>query len=130
VTYDYAFKDYSEAEAKLRDDKPGAIYEKEPFQALIYEEAEPKEGLEGELQEYASNFCRDGELWIQSDELPESNKARCLDAVSDWLVLRRSSREESHILKINNIGVERDEKVKRDNVAKHCGLSMPKEFNH
>ena len=43
-------------------------------------------------------------------------------------MLRRASREESHILKLNRIGIERDEKVKRENVANHVGLAMPKEF--
>ena len=31
VTFDYAFKDYSEAELKLREDEPTRIDAKEPF---------------------------------------------------------------------------------------------------
>ena len=40
--------------------------------------------------------------------------------------MRRAAREEAHILKLNRVGIERDEKAKRENVAKHVGLSMPK----
>ena len=40
VTFDYAFKDYSEEELKLREDEPTRIDAKEPFQALIFEETE------------------------------------------------------------------------------------------
>jgi len=80
------------------------------------------------LPEYSATFCRDGELWIQNTEVPEAAQRRCLDTISDWLVLRRAAREESHILKLNKIGIERDEKKKRENVAKHVGLSMPTEF--
>ena len=43
-------------------------------------------------------------------------------------MLRRSARGEGHILKLNRIGIERDEKKKRENVAKHVGLAMPKAF--
>ena len=75
---------------------------------------------------YAAEFCRDGEKWITSADVDEAQKVRCVNAVQDWLVLRRSAREEAHILKLNKIGIERDEKAKRENVAKHVGLAMPK----
>ena len=82
------------------------------------------------LQEYAATFCRDGERWIQSSEKPEEKASkRCIEALEDWLVLRRSAREEAHILKLNKIGIERDEQKKRENVARHVGLHLPKEYN-
>lgn len=79
---------------------------------------------------YAAEFCRDGENWISCAEVDQARKQRCIDTVQDWLVLRRAAREEAHILKLNKIGIERDEKAKRENVAKHVGLNMPKEFKH
>ena len=62
--------------------------------------------------------------------MSESARKNCLNTMEDWMIMRRAQREESHILILNKIGIERDEKVKRDNVAKHCGLAMPKEFDH
>ena len=44
------------------------------------------------------------------------------------MILRRAAREESHINILNKVGVERDEQQKRVNVARHCGLAMPKEY--
>ena len=77
-----------------------------------------------------ATFARDGERWVQDSEIPQVAQAKCLNTIHDWLVLRRAAREEAHILKINNIGIERDEAMKRKNVAKHCGLSMPIEYKH
>lgn len=42
--------------------------------------------------------------------------------------MRRAAREETHILTLNKVGVERDNKKLRENVAKHVGLAMPKLF--
>ena len=75
VTFDYSFKDFSEDELKQREEEPTRINKEEPFQALIYEEIGPAE--EGQaaqemlLHEYAATFCRDGERWVQSTEVPE-----------------------------------------------------------
>ena len=131
VTYDYGFKDYSEEELKLREDEPTRIDESEPFQSLMFEETEQSDTAASEmlLQEYAATFCRDGERWVQNTEVAETAQQKCVAAVQDWLILRRASREESHILALNKVGIERDEQKKRENVAKHCGLSMPTEYN-
>ena len=80
------------------------------------------------LQEYAGKFCNDGEKWIESSEVSEEAKKRCLLTIEDWLAMRRATREESHILLLNRVGIERDEQKKRENVAKHVGLAMPKEY--
>lgn len=133
VSYDYGFKEYTEDEQKLREDEPTRIDQEEPFRALIFEELEPSKDVkagEEDLQEYLTKFTVDGDRWLQSAEVPEDAQAKCLNAVEDWIHLRRATREEAHILKLNRIGIERDEKQKRENVAKHVGLSMPKEFNH
>ena len=42
--------------------------------------------------------------------------------------MRRSAREETHILTLNKVGIERDQKKMRENVARHCGLSITKTF--
>lgn len=44
------------------------------------------------------------------------------------MTMRRAIREETHILTLNKVGIERDQKKMRDNVARHVGLSMPKLF--
>ena len=80
------------------------------------------------MSPYAVEFCKDGEKWIKSSETDPVKSQRCLAALEDWLILRRAAREEAHILKLNKIGIERDEKAKRENVAKHVGLNMPKEY--
>jgi hypothetical protein len=43
------------------------------------------------------------------------------------MLLRRAGREEVHILKLNRINVEKDEKLNREKLAHHCGLRMPYE---
>jgi len=65
---------------------------------------------------------------MHSAEVPEAEQKKCVEAIEDWLVLRRAAREESHILVINNVGIERDERKKRENVAKHVGLALPKAY--
>ena len=133
VTFDYAFRDYTEAELQKREEEITRIDKEEPFQMLIYDESEPAEegraAQEMLLHEYAATFCRDGERWIQNDEILEKQQKQALEAMEDWLIMRRAAREESHILVLNKVGIERDEKKKRENVAKHVGLAMPKEFN-
>lgn len=131
VTFDYGFKDYSEEEAKLREDEPTRIDNDEPFQSLMFNEVEAGDTAASELllQEYAATFCRDGQRWVQNAEVSPHAQKKCIAAIEDWLVLRRASREESHILLLNKIGIERDEEQKRINVAKHCGLQMPTEYN-
>ncbi len=41
------------------------------------------------------------------------------------MIMRRAAREENHILKLNKVGVERNEKQMRENVSRHVGLQMP-----
>ena len=53
-------------------------------------------------------FCADGEAWMQTAS--EADKSRVTSALEDFLILRRSAREESYILKLNRIGLERDTK--------------------
>ncbi len=43
----------------------------------------------------------------------------------DYMIMRRAAREENHILKLNKVGIERDEKKMRENVSRHVGLQMP-----
>ena len=50
--------------------------------------------------------------------------------MEDYLILKRAAREEAHILKLNRIGLEKDEKKLKDNAAKYVGLKMPQEYNH
>ena len=62
--------------------------------------------------------------------MPEEDKQRFVDAIQDYLILRRAAREEAHILKLNRVGIERNEKKLNEKAAKYVGLKMPKEFNH
>jgi len=41
------------------------------------------------------------------------------------MTMRRAAREETHILTLNKVGVERNDKTLRENVARHVGLQMP-----
>ena len=40
MTFDYAFKDYTDEQKKLREDEPTRIDKEEPFQALMFDETE------------------------------------------------------------------------------------------
>ena len=50
---------------------------------LIFEEDVENEVAPNDkvLSDYASEFCRDGELWIQNSEVSEASQQRCLNAV-------------------------------------------------
>lgn len=68
VTFDYAFKDYSEDELKVREDEPMRIDQEEPFRALMFDEVEPSQDTikadEADLREFFVKFTKDGERWI------------------------------------------------------------------
>ena len=49
--------------------------------------------------------------------------------MNDYLIFRRAAREENHILALNRVGQEKDEKKIREDVAKHVGLSMPEQYS-
>ena len=40
------------------------------------------------------------------------------------MIMRRAAREECHILALNGVGIQRDDKKLREGVAKHCGLEI------
>lgn len=40
------------------------------------------------------------------------------------MIMRKAAREENHILALNGVGIERDDKKIREGVAAHCGLSI------
>lgn len=50
--------------------------------------------------------------------------------MEDYMIMRRSAREETHILTLNRVGLERDDKKLREGVARHVGLAMPDEYDH
>jgi hypothetical protein len=56
------------------------------------------------------------------------DKQRVKNILEDYIEMRRAAREETHILTLNKVGIERDNKKLRENVAKHVGLAMPKLF--
>ena len=83
--------------------------------------------MEGQvLEPVFDNFIKDGEAWYT--KAPSEEQKRVQSVFEDYLIMRRAAREETHILTLNKVGVERDQKKMRDNVARHCGLQMPKEF--
>lgn len=65
MTYDYKFKEPTEAELKVRENEPTRIDLKEPYMGLIYDETEVNEdnsaAQEMLLNDYAATFCKDGE---------------------------------------------------------------------
>ena len=62
--------------------------------------------------------------------MSDIKKQKFVDVMEDYLILKRAAREEAHILKLNRIGLEKDEKKLKDNAAKYVGLKMPQEYNH
>ena len=98
----------------------------DPYKPFIFEEVEFNEddsasqlGMR-QLDAQAAKFCKDGERWIQSREINENDQTRCLNAIQDWLLLRRASRESVHILELNKVGGSSGSEEKtsrRDNMA-------------
>lgn len=52
------------------------------------------------------DFCKDGEAWI--GKASESDQERVHNVLDDYMVMRRAAREETHILTLNKVGIERD----------------------
>jgi hypothetical protein len=65
---------------------------------------------------------------MEDKGVEQARKDAVAAVMEDYIIMRRAAREETHILTLNNVGVERDEKKLRDNVANHVGLQMPKEY--
>ena len=62
--------------------------------------------------------------------MSDGSKQKFVDVMEDYLILKRAAREEAHILKLNRIGLEKNEKSLNEKAAKYVGLKMPKEYNH
>ena len=62
-----------------------------------------------ELNPVFTNFCADADAFMSSSEDQEAI-TKLNVAFEDLLVLRRSSREQAHILVLNRIGVDKDDK--------------------
>ena len=108
-----------------KENQAKSIDAREAYQQFIY--TEEACDLDGKvLPPVFDRFCKDGEAWMQSADEREAQRAESV--FEDYMVMRRAAREESHILALNKVGIERDEKQLRENVAKHVGLTMPHEF--
>ena len=83
-----------------------------PFETFIFEEeastvsAGPDLKLESTFEEY----CKDGSEWIKQDSVSEADKQRFVNTIEDYLLLRKACRHEGHHLKLNRIGIEKNEK--------------------
>lgn len=108
-----------------KENQSNSIDAREAYQQFIYTE-DPCD-LDGkELPPVFDRFCNDGEQWMQTAD--ERKVKRAESVFEDYIIMRRAAREESHILALNKVGIERDEKKLRENVARHVGLQMPQEF--
>lgn len=112
----------------MKQNNTVSINAKEPYQQFNYKEEEvPAADLVGkELAPVFEQFCDDGDKWIQTASA--SDKHRLNNIFEDYMIMRRAIREETHILTLNKVGIERDQKQMRENVARHVGLQMPKLF--
>lgn len=112
----------------MKQNNTVSINAKEPYQQFNYKEEEvPAADLVGkELAPVFEQFCDDGDKWIQTASV--SDKHRLNNIFEDYMIMRRAIREETHILTLNKVGIERDQKQMRENVARHVGLQMPKLF--
>jgi len=93
----------------------------------MFEEEEGKESVDSttmvaELNPVFTAFCSDAEKYLENEDSREKDKVERV--LSEYLEFRRSTRELDHVMLLNKIGIERDEKKKRDTVARHCGLRM------
>lgn len=112
-------------------DNPERIDPREPYQPFIFEDR-PSGSSAEDVQKLApvfAKFCEDGQRLMESSEVEESTKQKISCVLEDYLVMRRAAREEAHILELNRVGLEKDEAKIRENVAKHCGLEIPKKKN-
>lgn len=111
-----------------KTNNPNSIDAREAYQQFIYTEQpiDPQD-IEGkELAPVFERFCADGQKWY--DQASVADQTRVKSVFEDYLIMRRAAREETYILTLNKVGIERDQKKMRENVARHVGLSMPKTF--
>ena len=69
---------------------------------------------------------QDADKWLTTKATVKQQTA-FVNVMQDYLLLRRSGREEQQILKLNRINVEKNEQAQREKLAHHCGLRMPYE---
>ena len=132
VAFDYKFKEVTKEEYEEWEKECTNIDKEMPFKSFIFEELPQStpEKADFVLQPTFEDFCKDGSNWIQKDSVSDAKKKRFVNAIEDYLALRRACREEAHILLLNRVGVERDEKKLKEAAARYVGLAMPKEYNH
>ena len=75
-----------------------------------------------DLNPVFTNFSADADAFMQKTD--EETFKRIETVFEDLLNLRRSSREQAHILVINRIGVDKDEHAIRKQTANYCGLEL------
>ena len=92
----------------MKQNNTVSINAKEPYQQFNYKEEEiPAADLVGkELAPVFQSFCDDGDRWIQTASA--SDKQRLNHIFEDYMIMRRAIREETHILTLNKVGIERD----------------------
>ena len=123
VARSFTFAESTFTEAKTNE--PTKINPQEPYQLFIYnEKCEVEADHPAQLNPVFESFVKDGESWASKAD--SESKAAVTSVLEDYMIMRRAAREETHILDLNRVGIERDDKQLRDNVAKHVGLQMPK----
>ena len=134
VAKDYKFKERVEEteEEYLQKQKEMNIEKDKPFETFVFEELEStvEASPDLKLEPTFDDFCKDGSDWIKQDGVTEAKKKQFVGAIEDYLLLRQACRHEGHHLKLNRIGIEKNEKQLNEQAAKYVGLAMPKEFNH
>ncbi len=113
---------------QLKQNTTASINAKEPYQQFNYteEELNASDLVGKELAPVFQSFCDDGEKWIQT--ATANDQQRLNHIFEDYMIMRRAIREETNILTLNKVGIERNQKQMRENVARHVGLQMPKLF--
>ncbi len=93
---------------QLKQNTTASINAKEPYQQFNYteEELNASDLVDKQLTPVFQTFCDDGDKWIQTAS--ETDKHRLNNIFEDYMMMRRAIREETHILTLNKVGIERD----------------------
>ena len=75
-----------------------------------------------ELAPCFNDLCSDGHEWMTQEGRSDEDANRVRRVFEDYMVMRRAAREENHILALNRVGIERNQKKLVDGVARHVGL--------
>lgn len=74
------------------------------------------------------NYCKEAEVFYLKQNEDSEERMLYKRAIKEYQTFREVAALERHIMTLNRVGVEKNEKGIIEQTAKLCGLAMPKPY--